>query len=322
MTVCIAATCDNGQQLVTATDGLLSMGDVTEDSLAGKMLWLGEWQFLYAGTPANFAMVTEEMDNIILGNPEAASRRHIQETVRRAFRKACARLASCDSLNPFDMTIDEFKDTGLNVFGQSFHDELLRQISQKGSLIEDQIIVAGWGHTPHSIMIYEVGRMGEWEHHMAGFAAIGSGAQVAQNMLLLLRQARHKTLAETIFNVACAKFASEKSGGLDVGQMTIMHVSQKPANNADVETGKFVSFEDIDRLRALWDAHLRPRIPDEARLEIMQIAARLNESKISVPDMLEYIQALERSNAKCASSEGLLNPESTTGEKSPQPSQE
>jgi hypothetical protein len=37
----------------SATDGLLSAGDVTADSLAGKTSWLHDWGFMYAGKPAN-----------------------------------------------------------------------------------------------------------------------------------------------------------------------------------------------------------------------------------------------------------------------------
>ena len=37
MTVCIAAACDDGERIVTATDGLLSTGDVTGESIIAKM---------------------------------------------------------------------------------------------------------------------------------------------------------------------------------------------------------------------------------------------------------------------------------------------
>lgn len=296
MTVCIAATCDNGDRIVSATDGLLSLGDVTGEAVPGKMLWYRDWQFMYAGTPANFSMVSEEIESVGMDDPEALSRRRVQETVRQAYRKVYSRLASCDSLNPFDMTLEEFKDTGVSVFGESFHEETLRRISQKASLIDDQILVTGWGASPHSVMIYEVGPSGEWLHSAAGWATIGSGAQMAQTMLLLLGQARHRTLAETLFNVACAKFSSEKSTGLDVGKMTTMYVSRKRTGEDDPKAlcGQFVSFADIDKLRGLWEAHLKPRIPAEARIEITRMAARVNNGKISLHDMVEHFRATQQ----------------------------
>jgi len=298
MTVCIAATCDNGERIVTATDGLLSLGDVTGDSLPGKMLWYKDWQFMYAGTPANFSLITEEIEAMGMDDPDSLSRRNIQNTARTAYRKFCSRFSSCDALDPFDMTMDEFKKTGLQSFGEEFHGELLRRISNKAALIGEQLLVTGWGHAPHAVMIWELGPSGDWLHTAAGFATIGSGAQMAQTMLLLLGQARHSTLSETIFNVACAKFSSEKSGGLDVGRNTAMYVSRKRSESDDPSklAGTFVSFEDIDALREMWDKHLKPRIPDEARIEISNIGARVNKGKVAVKDMVEDMQALERLN--------------------------
>jgi hypothetical protein len=280
------------------------------------MLWYGDWQFMYAGAPANFAMVSEEIEIAGMENPESISRRHVQETVRRAYRKVCSRLASSESLNPFDMTMDQFKANGLKSFGQEFHSELLRRIDQKGAQVNEQLLVTGWGQSPHSVMVYEVGPSGDWLHTAAGFAAIGSGSQMAQTMLLLLGQARYRTLAETIFNVACAKFSSEKSSGLDVGQTTTMYVSRKrtPEDDPHKVCGSFVADEDIDKLRGLWEEHLKPRIPDEARIEITAIAGRVNDSRIEVPDMVALMKARRRLNEKHAAinSEGSINPQQTT----------
>src|SRR5690349_3263884 len=104
MTVCIAAACDGGQRIVTATDGLLSLGDVTGECVAAKMIWFGDWQFMYAGVGSNFAMVTEEISHTIQDDPECLPRRNLQETVRRCYRKVYSRLCSFEVLNPFDLT--------------------------------------------------------------------------------------------------------------------------------------------------------------------------------------------------------------------------
>jgi hypothetical protein len=77
MTVCIAAGCEGGKRIVTATDGTLSAGSVTADTLLGKMFWLGDWQFMYAGTPANVALISGIIEEMSIDDPEVMSRRKI-----------------------------------------------------------------------------------------------------------------------------------------------------------------------------------------------------------------------------------------------------
>lgn len=325
MTVCIAAACEDGEKIVTATDGLLSLGDVTGECLPGKMRWFGDWQFMYAGTPATFALVMEEISKTHIGDSEALSRLRIQGTVLEAYRAVRSRLASFEVLSPFGISIQEFLASGVEPFGESPHDELIRQISYRGSQLQDQLLVLGWGLSDHSAMLYEIGPSGDSLHEAAGFTAIGSGSQMAHTMLLLLGQARHRKLADTIFNVACAKFFSEKSGELDVGKATTIYVQRKRTaeDNTGGLCGDFVSFEDIDKLRCLWTEYLKPRIPDEARSEINQIAARMNSGRISFRDMAEHITASQRMAAKNApaTQEASQAPQPTTGDPlPPQPS--
>jgi len=324
MTVCIAAACDNGDRIVTATDGLLSLGDVTAgDTIPGKMLWYKDWQFMYAGTPANFSLVVEEVERTGMNDHEALSRPNVQETVRAAYRKFCARYSSSDALDPFDMTMDEFKEHGLAFFGEEFHGDLLRRIKDKAALLGEQLLVTGWGHAPHAVMIWEFGSLGEWLHTAAGFAAIGSGAPMAQTMLLLLGQGRHRTLSETLFNVACAKFYAEKSGGMDVGQNTAMYVSRKRSAEDDKEKicGAFVGFEDMDELRSLWEQHVKPRIPDEVRVKISSIGARVNRGVLGVKDMVDHVNAAKRLYEKRLKVMATTapDPQPTTAAPSPQP---
>jgi hypothetical protein len=182
---------------------------------------------MYAGVPASFSMVMEEIRVTAIEEPHLLSRRHILETVRRAYLRVFSRLSASSVLNPYGITIEELKEVGANFFGGDFNGELLRRIDGNARSITDQMLITEWGGTPLSAMVYEVGPDGDGLHEAAGFAAIGSGSQMAQTMLVLLGQGRHRTLAETIFNVACAKFSSEKSGDLDVGKWTTICVSSK-----------------------------------------------------------------------------------------------
>lgn len=296
MTLCIAAMCDGGKSIVTATDGLISFGDVVGECVLAKMQWLGDWQVMYAGAPSRFSLMIEEIESACLDDPGALSRRHIQDTARQAFRKVWSVAASWELLNPFNVTMEEFKRSGAELFGEKFHDELAHSISHSGSRFEDQLLVTGWGESPNAAMIYEVGPSAQWLHTATGFGAIGSGSPMATTMLLLLGQARHITLAETIFNVACAKFSAEKSSGLDVGQHTAMYVSRKrsDADPAEDHPGQFLRENELQELRELWAAHIKPKIPDEARLPITKMASRLCNGSAPTRDMVQCSNAQAR----------------------------
>jgi hypothetical protein len=109
MTVCIAAACDGGKRVVTATDGMLAAGSATADTLLGKMFWLGDWQFMYAGTPANVALISGIIEEMSIDDPEVMSRRKIQHSVSKAYRKFVANFSSFETLNAFDMTLEELR---------------------------------------------------------------------------------------------------------------------------------------------------------------------------------------------------------------------
>jgi hypothetical protein len=325
VTVCIAAACDGGNRIVSCTDGLISLGDVTADTLIGKMFWLGDWQFMYAGTPANVALISGLIEEMAVDDPDALSRRRIQPSVSKAYRRFVADFSSFEALNAFDMTLDQFKNNGLAFFGEQFHGELARQIKETARQVQDQLLVTGWGVSPISAMIYEVGPGGHWLHSAACFGVIGSGGELANSTLMLLGQRRESTLSETLFNVACAKFSSEKSAGLDVGQWTSIYVSRKRSDgdHSGKPCGDFVQAESIAALRGLWENHLQPRIPDEARLPISRIAAALNNGETSVRDMGECVNAANRlQKAKLQAYEEIKraiskDPQSTTAAQSP-----
>jgi hypothetical protein len=102
MTVCIAAACEQGKQVVTATDGQLSYAGVTADVLPGKSYWYGGWQFLYAGSPSQVGLILEELHNIAATEEDALSRGKIQQSVRKAFDSFVGRESSRYFLAPLE----------------------------------------------------------------------------------------------------------------------------------------------------------------------------------------------------------------------------
>jgi hypothetical protein len=188
------------------------------------------------------------------------------------------------------MTLDEFKKEGRASLGAKTHDDLSYQIRVKAPQIQEQMLVAGWGHAPASAMLYEIGASGCQNHSYSGIATIGSGSRIAMSYLLTLGQGRDCTLAETVFNVAMAKFASEKSEGLDVGPRTAIHVSRKAAKGEGLPCTEPLLEEEILSLRQIWQEEVKPRITKQGRLTANRVAQRI-AGEITAADVARSLQA-------------------------------
>jgi 20S proteasome alpha/beta subunit len=285
MTVCIAAACERATKVVVATDRALSYGGIVAETIPGKMIWIDDWLVLYAGTPASTALIIAALREIVKSKLTSGN-------VRQAFRAAYCRrrglLSSFFPLSSYDMSLETFKKNGLKIFGESEFNRLSQEIAQASAAFNEQLLVIGWGKTPHAIMLYEVSPNGDWDHHFGGIAAIGSGNEVALSTMLLLGQSRSSSLAETLYTVAAAKFASEKSIGEDVGRKTSIYIGWKRIRTdvADKPPGKFLEEDKINELYALWNRYGKPRISDDIFLPVNQIL-----QSIGVPNHPSTVEA-------------------------------
>ncbi len=213
---------------MSASDGLLTLGGVTADVLPAKMIWFDDWQFLYAGSPANVGLVFEELRQSFLRDPEMSTREHIQEAIFVAYSAFLAKASSSSTLAPLGLSLREFVDYGREKFGEAIFSQMHADIAATSRYFLDQILALGWGKSESSAMLYGVhpGAVTTLDD-LSGVAAIGSGSEVALSVLLSLGQSRERTLAETLFNVAVAKFSSEKSQDLGVGHRTAIYVLEK-----------------------------------------------------------------------------------------------
>ena len=101
-------------------------------------------------------------------------------------------------------------------------------------------------------------------------------------------------MPETIFNVGMAKFASEKSQDLDVGQRTAMFVSRK-SNQPNAHRADPLMESETFALRKIWQEHVRPRMPMEGRDLVNRISHRIS-GEIEASDVTASIQAHIRHN--------------------------
>jgi hypothetical protein len=258
VTVCIAAACERGRVVVAATDGAMTYGDISSDNYLPKMLWIGDWLFMYSGQPSNADLFLDDIR--LIG--ETLARENIRSVVHNAFRRRLSRWSSDSILGPFDMDIDEFKREGRSIFGDSHVAAIAKQIDESSQRFYDQVLVVGWGKSPNAVMIHEENREGSTSHAFPGYAAIGSGGQTASSQLLLLKHARHCSLTDTLYSVAAAKFSAEAADG--VGRYTTMWISWKRRESDEISAtplGRFVQPDEIDILRTIWMRSGMPKVP-------------------------------------------------------------
>jgi hypothetical protein len=194
------------------------------------------------------------------------------------------------------MTMEDFKANGISIFGKDRFEGMSIEIQSRAASITDQMIIVGWGHAEAAVMLYQVDAAGASSHKLTGSVAIGSGGYVAASNLLLLGQSRDTTLSQTIYNVAAAKFAAEHSVGRYVGQNTSIHVSWKRPSGDDRTdniVGEWVMADDVEKLRAIWEQHGRPRVPDAGVVLASQIAGKLTGTT-TVREMSDTINAAAR----------------------------
>lgn len=297
MTVCIAAACDRATKVVVATDRVLSYAGIVSDTLPGKMIWLDDWLVLYAGSPANTAMIVAAIRENV---KDKLKSNNVRQALHTAYRRRKGLLSSFPSLSPYDMSLETFKKEGLKIFGEPEFRRLSQEIAQASLDFNEQLLAVGWGKTPHAVILYEVSPDGDRDHHFSGIASIGSGSEVALSTMMLLGQSRDSSLAETLYTVAAAKFASEKSTEGDVGRKTSIYISWK-RSHADAThrpPGKFLKEAQIKQLYALWDRYGKPRISDYVFPPVSQILQSLEiTSQRSAAELNAIIRlASERSN--------------------------
>jgi hypothetical protein len=126
-------------------------------------------------------------------------------------------------------------------------------------------------------MLYDVGPDGDRDHRLAGMAAIGSGQEVALSTMMLFGQSRDRTLAETIYIVASAKFSSEKSSDDDVGSKTAMAVTWKrtPEDDKEKPAVKFLDESQVLQLYKLWLKHGKPKVSESTYKPAVDIVKNL-----------------------------------------------
>jgi ATP-dependent protease HslVU (ClpYQ) peptidase subunit len=303
MTVCIAAVCEQGNpegaKVVCATDGMLSHV-VSADVDAPKMLFLGDWVFMFSGALSNADLIMDDL------RPVKFTPQEIKTLVRNAYRKRMAQWSADRYLLQYQMDMEDFKKDGPNIFGDERFAELSRTIEQDTANFQESVLVVRWAGSQAKPVFFGMSRDGLASHALDSIAAIGSGMDVAMSTLMVLEQRRTSTMEETIYAVVAAKFAAERCDG--VGKDTRMFVTWK-RRSGDPEgktPGNFVQPDKVQELRKLWEKYGKPRVPEQGWNLLSSIATGLFDGRgrrIELQHIIKESKANRRRKAKRSASQ-------------------
>jgi len=296
MTVGIVRSCENGKYAVIACDAALSWGNQVADVGATKMMWFGDWCFLFAGQLSSTEMTMESVRHAVAKSDSALTRENICETVREAYRKHSEQWSAIRHLAPFGLDMSDFLQKGRRFLGSKVAESLSNAIREDYiQNFHDEILVVGWGFAPRSATIYSISPSGDRLHGKDGLAAIGSGADAALSTLMLLGHDTSSSLDEAVYAVAAAKFSSEGHG---IGRDTRIWIGRKRLPTDDISDipGTMVNPDEIESLRSIWEKYGKPRIPSEAGDVIQKVTARLSDGEIEnrrlVKSMMDRINRI------------------------------
>ena len=235
--------------MVTVSDTMLSYADAVPatDEATEKIFLLKEnWRLLFAGsvTPINGVLAriyaaqrpTSDFDN------GAKELEHLKQISREAYQAERRQQVTDRFLSVYNMTLDEFRREGLQSFGVQEFAKLNEQVRDFD--LDLTILVCGFDRQgfPH---IFEVGNPGEIaEHDLLGYAAIGSGADMARG-ILTPRSVKRLPWREVMYRLCQAKFASETATG--VGRITSVLCFSRNGIHLILPYGH------VEKLRGIWD---------------------------------------------------------------------
>jgi hypothetical protein len=260
MTVCISGMVhhQNGSAIVMASDRMLTAGVVTADlpAVIKKQNIHDHWSAMYAGDDITHVMPVLRRVIAALLDSHNPSVGEVAEAFSRAYHEERMRLAEQRILSPYGLDMQSF----MKLLAESDSDDLkllMRRI--QAAELGCTFLVCGFqGNVPRIFTVTEPGV--DEDYGPVGFWSIGSGAEVAISSLQFRRFNRNMSLSLAMYLVAEAKFMSEAAMG--VGRSTLISIL-KPGHRP-----LFLEDDEVNELRAMWEAEGRPRIPDNLETRI------------------------------------------------------
>jgi ATP-dependent protease HslVU (ClpYQ) peptidase subunit len=224
VTVCIAAMCDD--HIVMVSDMKVSAGGYFSlDIGSTKQEEVHPlWRIMFAGDVSQAeALISNFAWEIVKFGPQGPTLENMAELSVRMYQEYRGRLIEEGILGRFSMSLGTFLESRERI-GDRLFEQLWADISR--IRVGCDLLVCGYSSdAPH---IFTVTNPTEENPSLIthfddlGFAAIGSGAMVANSALYASNQFKYGSLEDTLYKTTFAKFAAESSS--DVGETTFVRV--------------------------------------------------------------------------------------------------
>jgi hypothetical protein len=305
VTVCITAIADSHAALVSCVDTRISTSTTSFDQEAGtKIRGILGWTVLNAGTVSLCQSLIHSF-----GNSLAKATDDYPPTVKKclegALRIELPKFCAEKYLSPFGLDMGGFLKERAS-FTDAAWNELYRSILDFADRYDVQLLVSGWGskkpdEPPEdyrvSAEILCTDRDGVCSHSDEGFWACGSGADVAHSVLSFFNQEPHMTIARTIYQVASAKFMSERTSG--VGPDTRIRVCTRAGPGE--WGGYWIQPDETIKIRRMWEKHGAPRSPGRVEDEIIAMLSKHGPQRLSTEHMVRTFNKHARGSKRSAS---------------------
>jgi hypothetical protein len=256
VTVCIAALCERGKQIVSVSDSKISFDAYSADDAIVKSVPIAPgWRALFAGSDIIEAQAIINAASSALSENAIYDPRTVKESVYVAYYDRLHRQIEATILMQYGMTLNEFVGHGKDRFTDREHEALFDKIASVS--LSSELILAGFDAEGDGHIILINGDGPPKEYDSVGFCCIGSGANMAYGMLLYQANKNHLgadgELGECIYCCCEAKFMSESAS--EVGRETFLSVFRAG------EPPSFILSTRIDEIRTAWEKYGAPKIP-------------------------------------------------------------
>jgi hypothetical protein len=279
LTLCIAASCNGGRNIVTASDLMISTFDMSSDNSTLKRRAVGYgWYAMFAGNDLSpLTPIFNDVWNAIPDTPDGSDLPEVVSAFTEAYKQELKAKIEREILSNWNIRLDRFVAEGAKLFKADFYSINNRVMNTK---LDCQFLVCGfdkkkeWNRLafPHIFTIggNTYGTTGGVEICYCDYppyAAIGSGASTAYSMLLYFGHNIGKSLSETIYTVVASKIMGERAA--HVGRKTVVNVIDSVVGY-EFNVGELLE----EKIRDAWDTTGKPQIPDACLGELDQLIQR------------------------------------------------
>ena len=154
MTVRVAAICNGGSAIVTASDSMMSWGaSVTAETSLKYDVIHKRWAVMVAGDDITPTEPMIRLFRAALADIELPSVTRVEEAVRASWRAVKNQIAETHILSPFGISMETFVKKGRGLFGDVKFSDMCALINQAAEL-PCELLVHGFDHNDHGYVVH------------------------------------------------------------------------------------------------------------------------------------------------------------------------